>query len=237
MRYNLPDIITEDVFRLLQLGDSFFPNGSFTQSYGLETYTAKGELPDKETLLQFLTLYISNNIIFADGLVMKLAWEASNKGEVEILAEIDQLLTASKSASEVREGSRKIGGRMLKVVTSLPEVQQIVFEFAKMVKSGKSSGNHAVVFGLLAQSFGNSLQLSIFVYLYNLTSGMVNAAVKLVPLGQSDGQWVLWQLKPILVNVAQCLENMTIADFGSCMPGHDIRAMEHEYLYSRIFMS
>jgi len=66
---------------------------------------------------------------------------------------------------------------------------------------------------------------------------MVNNGVRLIPLGQQEGQRILRELTPSLNRAASEIQLKEIDDLGSTAPALEIRAMQHERLYTRLFMS
>jgi len=74
-------------------------------------------------------------------------------------------------------------------------------------------------------------------FYYNAAAGMVTNSVKLIPLGQQDGQEILFSMQPL---INELVENTLKPDkdlIGLCCTGFDIRCMQHEGLYSRLYMS
>jgi urease accessory protein len=74
-------------------------------------------------------------------------------------------------------------------------------------------------------------------FYYNASVGMVTNSVKMVPLGQQEGQELLFSLQPL---IAELVENTMDPDrdlLGLCCTGFDIRCIQHETLYSRLYMS
>ncbi|AEF93632.1 Urease accessory protein ureF [Desulfotomaculum nigrificans CO-1-SRB] len=221
---------------LLQISDSFFPTGSFTQSYGLETYVQKGLITSKEDLVNFLTTYLLELLACSDCLAMLLAYRAGQDGSLVSLVELDQILAAQKIAREGREASVKTGNRMLQTATRL-FTSSILVQFSKLVKQGKTYGHHAVVFGLMGQAIGLEEKELAFSFVYSTTAGMVNNAVRLIPLGQNEGQWVLKELQVVMEQAVEKSLGLSLNDLGSAAPALEIRGMQHERLYSRLFMS
>ncbi|MDP7278877.1 MAG: urease accessory protein UreF, partial [Candidatus Poribacteria bacterium] len=67
--------------------------------------------------------------------------------------------------------------------------------------------------------------------------GQVSAAIRLIPLGATEGQLVIQAVHPELVEIATLVEYADQEDLGNFTPGLDIRSMQHERLYSRLFVS
>jgi urease accessory protein len=221
---------------LLQISDSFFPTGAFTQSYGLETYVQEERVHSRETLVEFLTVYLLEALATSDCLALALAYRAAERVDLEEIQQLDQILTAQKVVRESRQASLKTGSRMLRVINQLYSIP-LMLEFSRLIRDGKAHGNHAMVFGLAGQGLGIGLKEVALAYVYNATSGIVNSAVRLVPLGQNDGQWVLMSLQKTMQETVDVSLELTLEDLGASTPALEIRAMQHERLYSRLFMS
>jgi urease accessory protein len=66
---------------------------------------------------------------------------------------------------------------------------------------------------------------------------MVTNCVKLIPLGQQHGQELLFSLQPLIERLVIDSLEPEMERIGFCCPGFDIRCMQHESLYSRLYMS
>lgn len=232
-----PVTITEPgLLSLLQISDSFFPTGAFAQSYGLETYVQEGLVNSKETLVQFLTTYLLDSVATSDCLAMLLARRAAVKEDLSTILELDQILAAQKMARESREASAKTGSRMLQAALRLfPSAW--LDEFNRILRQGKTYGHHALVFGLVTQVIGLEEKEAALSFVYTTVSAMVNNAVRLVPLGQNDGQWALAALRRVMQEAVETSLSLDLDELGAAAPALEIRSMQHERLYSRLFMS
>ena len=209
-----------------------FPVGAFTLSNGLETYVQKGIIADKESLEKYLAGQLAV-LPYSDlGFAAKTALG-------EDFRVLDGLCTASKSAFELREGNRKLCARFLKLQNSLgcyPLLEQYLAD----INSGECSGCHCIAVGLLIRETAVSsalLEQGLNMYCYSILSTSVNHAVKLVPLRQSDGQQTL--ADAVLKIPSACAKAMAadITELGVSGTGFELRAMQHEKLYSRLYIS
>ncbi len=215
--------------KLLQALDSLFPVGSFTLSNGLETYVQKNLVCNAETLTKFLNAYIYVLPTSDLGFTAKSAM-----GEpFEIL---DEICTASKSPYELRNGSEKQCIRFIKSEKALGNYNEIN-RYSEMIDSGICRGCYPVAVGLFIRDTGTDIVQGLEMYCYSLLSSMVNHAVKLVPLRQLDGQKCLSEvMKKIPFAVKKAME-IPIDELGISGAGFDFRSMQHEKLYSRLYIS
>lgn len=221
---------------LLQLSDPTLPVGGFSHSYGLETYVQNGSVHNRASANEFIIQMLSQNIHYTDAAFVSLAYDAALGFDVEEIRRLDQTCTAVKLPREIRQASHKLGTRLLKIFEAVTK-GQLVGEIKKSIEQKTVDGNYAIVFGILAASFGIPKREALAGFYYNAAAGMVTNSVKLVPLGQQDGQEILFSLQSLL---AILVERSLIPDqelLGLCCPGFDIRAMQHEQLYSRLYMS
>ena len=223
----------KSLLTLLQLTDSFFPTGAFAHSFGLETYVQRELVNDPETFEMFLRSTLHHGIRNGDAVAIGLTYKAT---EIEKVVDLDARLTAMKVARESREGSIKIGKQFLRN-TAILEQSEILNEYAEQVQSGRCVGHHAITYGLVASTAKIDLFSAILGYLHAHVVGQVSAAVRLIPLKPTDGQGIIQNIRPDLIDIARFAEGATIDDLSSFTPGLDIRSMQHERLYSRLFIS
>jgi urease accessory protein len=72
-------------------------------------------------------------------------------------------------------------------------------------------------------------------YLQAFVANLTAAAIRLVPLGQVDGQKVQTALKSDCVAIAADCIGATADNLNNCAWGSDIATMRHETQYSRVF--
>lgn len=221
---------------LFQLTDSFFPSGAFAHSWGLETFVCNGLVGDVGSLEDFLSACLRGQVARSEALVVKLAFEAALRSDLSACVRLDKRLYAMKTARECREGGRQIGRQVLRVVNTLRQ-GAVLGEFARIVEAGKAWGNHATVFGLVCHAMGISRQEAVQAFLYQTACGIVSAGVRLVPLGHMDGQRALEWTKPVMVEIAEEIGPLGEDAISTFAPGVEIRAMQHQFLYTRLFRS
>ena len=113
---------------------------------------------------------------------------------------------------------------------------KLLYHFHEYIKL-PGAKNHSVVYGVFCAGAGIDRQMMLEHYLYAQTSAIVTNCVKTIPLSQTSGQQLLsgcyGEFDEILKDV------MTRSEEDMCLsaPGFDIRGIQHEKLYSRLYMS
>ena len=106
---------TSSFWNILQISDSLFPIGSYAHSYGLETYTQQNLVHNVDTARIFVENTLQYSTLYNDAAFVKLSYYASEKGDFNAIVSLDDLITATKSASESRKASQKLGMRFMKM--------------------------------------------------------------------------------------------------------------------------
>lgn len=229
--------MTPHYFLLLQINDALFPIGSYTQSYGLETYVQKNRVLSVTTAEQLLTAQIRQSILYSELLPIKLAYTLSKEKNVQGLADLERLSKVARTPKELREASQKLGNRFVRTVEGLPVDFDLSF-FSAYGKHCKGiSLSYPVAYGVFCATAEIPLEDVLAHFLYSQVSGFVTNCVKLIPLSQTDGQKLLTKIQSIFPSILAQLDILDENDLFSSCPALDIRSMEHEQLYSRLYMS
>ena len=224
-------------FFLLQVNDALFPIGGYSHSYGLETYIQKGIVHDEDSAEEFIHKRLEYNFLYNEFLAVRLGWEYAVRGDLTAISRLEEIMEAGKIPRETREASRKLGSRFIKTLSALEIPRENrVFEEYREARKGKSV-HHAVAYGVFCGAAGITREEALEHFLYAQTSAMVTNCVKTIPLSQSSGQKLLSGCYPLLQKLTREVKELGEEWLGLSGPGFDLRCIQHEGLYSRIYMS
>jgi urease accessory protein len=221
---------------LLQLCDSALPMGAYVFSNGLETYAQRGLMPEADTLQLWLEAVLHHAVHGSHLLPVALAYRATRTADWTQLERLDRQLTAMKHAREPRAASVKTGQGLLRLAAHIwpgPAVERLQV----LCQQQRLAGHQALILGVLSAEQGWEERVAVEAAGYQWLSGMVSAALRLLPIGQLAGQRVLAALLQHLPGIADDIGRQGWDDLSSATPECDIRAMQHETLYSRLFQS
>ena len=219
---------------LLQISDSSFPTGAFSHSQGLEAFHAAGELEGAADLARLVALQLSA-LATSDCVALRVA-HADTGSELQDTVEADRMLTATKLSRELREGSAATGRRFLRSVRALG-IGGRVEEFDRLVRESAADCNAAVCHGLAGAELEAIVHEALYAYLYTSAASLVAAGQKLVPLGGSDAQRVLYEAKDGMERAVEESARVRVEDMHAFAPTVDARSMQHEHQRVRLYIS
>lgn len=220
--------------KLLQSVDALFPVGAFTLSNGLEDYVVCERIRDIEDLREYLAGFMQL-FPYHDLGIMALAHRQFQ--EDSFILELDHTAAACKGAREVREGTRRMCLRYLKAREAMGDCQRELARYRDAVAKGQAYGIHPIALGIYGAQVGIAPDLLLIMYGYSVLSAIVNNAVKLVPLGQLEGQRVLFSCMGELETLSKKAIQVELDEIGLSGAAQEYHCMHHEMLYSRQYSS
>ncbi|MDB9526086.1 urease accessory protein UreF [Oscillatoria sp. CS-180] len=222
-----------NLLTLLQLASPALPIGAYSYSEGIESLTSQGTVSAGEDLLQWLSQELMWGSIRIETAVMRRVYELADQSQVEPIDYWNQWISAFRDAEELRSQSWQMGRSLLRLFADLEPERASAFPAS--VHEGNC--NFAIAYGLVAEAWKIPLAEVSLAYLHSWAANLVSAAVRAVPLGQTEGQRRLRQLAIPISQAHTDIEKMTEDDFMACSWGVSLACMQHETLYSRLFRS
>ncbi|GGB92165.1 urease accessory protein UreF [Marinobacterium zhoushanense] len=216
--------------RLYQLISPALPVGAFTYSQGLEWAIECGWVSDKKSLNEWLSSVLEHSVASLEAPVLFRLSDALENGDNQRFNDWCRYLIASRESSELRAEERQRAQALMRLLPALevplPETIRPGTETTQLAGMAQAARH----WGIDSRSLCRG-------YLWSWLENAVMAGVKLVPLGQTDGQQLLMRLSetlPALLDQAAKIEDR---DVGSSTPALAIASSLHETQYSRLFRS
>jgi urease accessory protein len=226
---------TRSLLNGLRFVDSFFPAGGYAFSSGLEAAVQGGAVRNVEELSRFVVESLTTGIGEREAVAVGLAHGAYVSGTLEIAFKTDRELEAMKLGRESRTASRQMGRQVIRLAADQLARQPLIEDYLAAVEAERTPGHLAVSTGLTLAVAGWSKEDSIAAFLYQTATGFVSAAMKLLPIGQREGQRLLENWIEVIERVSHKAAHQRV--LHSWSPVQDIYAMRHSRLESRLFRS
>jgi urease accessory protein len=224
----------DPLYRLLAWLSPAYPVGAFSYSHGVETAVEEGFIKDRASLVAWLESVLERGTGLVDAALFAAAWRAVEGADWAAFDAIAERAAAWRGTSEMALESRQQGGSFLSITrTAWPHP-------ALDAAHERTGGELAlpVAVALAAAAHGIALESALGGYLHGFTANLISAAVRTVPLGQTDGQRTLAALEPAVRRTAEAaLAATSLDDIGTSTPLLDWCSLRHETQYTRLFRS
>jgi urease accessory protein len=218
------------LLRILQEGDSFFPSGSVSFSWGLESLCSDGLVTGEGGVKDFLVAQLTYRWMSFDRIAIIEAAKASQFPSR--ILEVDRLVEAQILPEELRSGSRRNGCGLLSVHAKLgtPGAD----EYLAYVRRGTGLGHLPVMQGFLWSRRGIPCHEAVLLSASVLCVGLLGAAVRIGAIGHIGAQRVLTELQPTICRLADS-PPVSLDELHGFLPQAEIASMRHETAATRLF--
>ena len=220
-----------ELYRLMTWLSPAYPVGAYAFSHGLENAVETGLVTNADTTRDWIASVLSRGNAQADLVFAGAAWDATS--DAEALLRLNELALAFQSTAELRLESTAQGQAYLTVSRDAWPCKAIDTLHAMQTEELA----YPVVVGAIAASHGVAKPATLLAYAHAFAANLVSAAVRLVPLGQTDGQRVTARLMPVAEAAVSKALNTPVDEVATATPVVDVASMNHETQYTRLFRS
>jgi urease accessory protein len=210
------------------------PVGAYSYSHGLEYAVEAGLVRDPPALHAYIESALRHGTGCLDATFLAAAHSAT--GAESALEEIVSLAAALRGTRELALESAAQGRALLTTLQQAwpaPELQQLDALCRRMALAPP----YACVAGVAAAAHGVALEATLLALLHAFVASLVSAGLRLIPLGQTDGQRITAALAAAIQEVANEAAAASLDDIGTATPVIDWCSMRHESQYTRLFRS
>jgi urease accessory protein len=223
------------LFDLLTWMSPAWPVGAFAYSGGIEYAVEAGHVIDRATAEAWIGEMLDHGSLWNDAVLLVHAWRATDAGDGDRLADVAELAAASLTSFERRLEATAQGAAFRRIAISATPAPA----FAMLDAIDDADLGYPVAVGCLAAARGIPLAPTLTGWLHAAVSNLVSAALRLVPLGQTDGQRILAAFKPTILALAARAAALADDDPFAAMASATVMAefatLAHETQYTRLF--
>ena len=224
---------TDAVYRLLAWLSPSYPTGAFSYSHGLEYAAEAGLVTDRATLVDWIAHILRHGAGWADAVLFARAYEAATANDDEALDALADYAAALRATSETALESAQQGAAFLAVTRA-------AWPDARLEQFAARRAGAAVTLPIalaLATADRVERRPALVGLLHGFAAALVSAGVRLIPLGQTDGQRATADLAEIVLTTAEAALACPLDALGMAAPMVDWTSMKHETQYTRLFRS
>lgn len=233
---------------LLQLASAALPVGAYSYSEGLEFVIESGRIVSAANLRSWLTRELTHGTVRIDAALMLRVHRAVISHDRPAIARWNAWLAAMRETSELRRQSEQMGRALADLVRSLDPNMAPWLDAASRIDQLDHEKTHdsinppteiqfAIAFGIAAAQSGIDERSSAIGFLQSWVTNGIGAGVKLIPLGQTDGQRVLRALDGAIGRAATFAIEASDAHLETSGWGLSLASMQHETQRVRLFRS
>ena len=211
-----------DALAVLQFGDSFFPSGAVSFSWGLEGLSDCGVVADADAVRAFVIGQLRARWAEFDRPVVVAAHQA--RMSLEEVAAIDAQVEMQSPCAELRSGSRRMGEAMLSVFARLGIGDAAAYR--ERVKQGEAFGHLAAMQGYLWGRAGLSERDAIALSAHTFSTGLLGAGIRLGCLSHIEAQQILIEARKEAARLA-ALPVHPIGELSAYAIEAEIAVMQH----------
>jgi urease accessory protein len=208
-----------------------FPVGSFAYSQGLEWAVESGDVHDPRSLGGWLVDLLAFGAPRADAILFAESFRAAEADDWSALAEANDLAVALANSAERRLETTAQGAAFVAAARAAWDCEPL----RRLARVDRVA--YPVAVASAASGHGLRLQTSLQAFVLAQVAAAVSAAVRLGPIGQTDGQKIQAALIPRIRALAREAAGSSLAELGASAFRADIASMRHETQYSRLFRS
>ena len=221
------------LYRLMAWLSPSYPIGAFSYSSGIEWAVEAGDINDAATFERWLAVVIGEGGGFCDAVFFVHAHRAvaaSDDTALRALAELAAVFSPSKERHLETTAQGRAFLDTTRAAWPTPALDRLLAIW---------DGAVALPIAVAVASAGHGIALApaLHAYLHAMTANLISTGLRLVPLGQTDGQRILAALEPVATATAARALVTPLDEVGGAAFRADLASMRHETQYTRLFRS
>ena len=221
------------LYRLMAWLSPAYPVGAFSYSGGIEWAVETGDIKDAETLKRWLAVMIAEGGGFCDAVFFVHAHRAVSEDDAVKLRAVAELAAAFAPSRERHLETTAQGRAFIEATRSAWPCAAL----DRLAAVWDGAVAYPVAVGVTAAGHGIAAGPALGAYLHAVTANLISAGVRLIPLGQTDGQRLLAAFESVVEATAGRALSTPLDQVGGAAFRADLASMHHETQYTRLFRS
>ena len=223
------------LYRLLTWLSPGFPVGAYSYSHGIEYAVEAGLIRDRETLTGWIGTILAHGTGRSDAGVFRAAYAAARDDDAVRLGHVAAYAATLRGTAELALESEAQGQAFMAAIERAWATPRLATWRRRL--EAERPVVYAVAVAIAAEAHEVSLEHTLGAFLHAVAANLVSAGVRLVPLGQTDGQIAIAGLEPVVEAAVAAAQARPFDDVGAATPMVDWSSMQHEAQYTRLFRS
>ena len=221
------------LYRLMTWLSPAYPLGAFSYSHGLEHAVEAGRVTAAAALVDWVGTALTKGTGRIDAALFAHAFRAVEAGDESAVDAVVELAAAWRGSAELALETAAQGAAFVAVTAAAwPNP-----EFDRWAARHECQLPLPVAVAAASALHGIPLPAALPAYLQAFAANLVSAGVRLIPLGQTDGQRAIAALEPVVAAAATSGLGADLEELGTAAPLIDWCSMRHETQYTRLFRS
>ena len=229
----MPLTTEQSLYKLQTWFSPSFPVGSYTYSHGLENAHDTGFINNVGQAIDWIESIVSSGDAFADAVFVYQAYRAVTQTSPDRLRSVAEFATAFCPTKELRLESESQGAAFIELIQNVEHNAGL----DDLIKAWSGPYPYSVVVGCAAGSLDIGEDATLTAFLHAIVANLSSALVRIIPLGQTDGQRIIYALAPTVKVTAKRAQNTALEDVVTSTMMVDLASMKHESQYTRLFRS
>jgi urease accessory protein len=232
----LGHVAPRTLLRLQSWLSPVFPTGSYSYSHGLESAVESKQVHDRESLVDWLDADVHYGSPRNDAIFFVEAWRCAANGDQARLLEVSELSAAFRGTAEFALETSQQGASCLATFRDVwPDPVTEWLSHALRVRGLQAV--LPVVVAVRSAAQGVPADVALRAFLQAFVGNLVTAGVRLIPLGQTDGQRAIAALEDAVLDASERALTAGLDDLGATALMVDLASVSHETQYTRLFRS
>jgi urease accessory protein len=206
------------------------PIGGFSYSQGIEKAVEDRWIMDMDTSYEWLSGQLCCGFVYTDLPLLRMLYDACDSDNKDEAIKWSQTLLACRETSELRQEEINRGRALTKVIEELEN--SITEGWEHIIRTNYLSG-----LALIGNYWKIPISELLLGYSWSWLENQVSAVVKIIPLGQTQGQQLLYRLVELVPDIIKQSMLLKEEEIGRSQPALAIASSLHETQYTRIFRS